>query len=32
LLPSGLGLAVLLGYAVVFALIGRLTTLRHDIT
>lgn len=24
--------AVLLGYAIVFALIGRLTTLRHDIT
>jgi hypothetical protein len=32
LLPSGLGLAVLLGYAIVFALIGRFTTLRHDIT
>jgi ABC-2 type transport system permease protein len=32
LLSSWLGLVVLLGYAVVFALIGRLTTLRHDIT
>jgi hypothetical protein len=32
LLPSWLGFAVLLGYALVFALIGRLTTLRHDIT
>jgi ABC-2 type transport system permease protein len=32
LLPSWLGFAVLLGYAVVFALIGLLTTLRHDIT
>ena len=32
LLPSWSGFAVLLGYAIVFALIGRLTTLRHDIT
>jgi ABC-2 type transport system permease protein len=32
LLSSWLGLAVLLGYAIVFALIGRLTTLRHDVT
>ena len=32
LLSSWLGFAVLLGYAIVFALIGRLTTLRHDIT
>jgi len=32
LLSSWLGFAVLLGYAIAFALIGRLTTLRHDIT
>ena len=32
LLSSWLGFVVLLGYAIVFALIGRLTTLRHDIT
>jgi len=32
LLSSWQGLAVLLGYAIVFALIGRATTLRHDIT
>jgi len=32
LLSSGLGLAVLLGYAIVFALVARVTTLRHDIT
>jgi len=32
LLPSWLGFVTLLGYAIVFALIGRLTTLRHDIT
>ena len=32
LLSSRLGFAVLLGYAIAFALIGRLTTLRHDIT
>jgi hypothetical protein len=32
LLAPWLGLVVLLGYAIVFALIGRLTTLRHDIT
>jgi len=32
LLSSWLGFAVLLGYAIVFALIGRLTTLRRDIT
>jgi len=32
LLSSWLGFAVLLGHAILFALIGRLTTLRHDIT
>ena len=32
LLSSWLGFVVLLGYAIAFALIGRLTTLRHDIT
>jgi ABC-type transport system involved in multi-copper enzyme maturation permease subunit len=32
LLSSWVGFAVLLGYAIVFALIGRLTTLRRDIT
>lgn len=32
LLSSWLGFAVLLGYAIVFALIGGLTTLRHNIT
>jgi ABC-2 type transport system permease protein len=32
LLSSWLGLSVLLAYAIGFALIGRLTTLRHDIT
>ena len=32
LLSSWLGFVVLLGYAIGFALIGRLTTLRHDIT
>jgi ABC-2 type transport system permease protein len=32
LLSSWLGFAVLLGYAIAFALVGRVTTLRHDIT
>ncbi|MFH5823723.1 ABC transporter permease [Georgenia sp. AZ-5] len=32
LLPSWAGLLVLLGYGLVFALVGRLTTLRSDIT
>jgi ABC-type transport system involved in multi-copper enzyme maturation permease subunit len=32
LLPSWAGLTVLLGYAIVFALLGRVTTLRRDIT
>jgi ABC-2 type transport system permease protein len=32
LLSSWVGLAVLLGYAMLFAVIGRATTLRHDIT
>lgn len=32
LLSSWLGFTVLLGYAIAFALIGRITTLRHDIT
>ena len=31
-LPRGGGCAGLLGDAIVFGLIGRLTTLRHDIT